>query len=147
MKTGLAPRIGNKGHGFTLIELVVVVVIAAIVFGIGISIYLGTRPAKVTGSWTIAPATIPSSGGSFTYSVKVKVGGQWQPHPGRALSFRVVPAAHLTVTPASGNTQPGGDLVVTVTPATDYCYGGNLWVTDVKSGIEDPPVHFTVSCP
>lgn len=138
----------NRSTGFTVIELVVFVLAVVAIAALGISLYVfATREEPVRGFWAVAPPTIPSSGGQFTYSVQKKTGGQWQPLSGRQLTFRIAPDAHLTLTPPSGATAPGGDLVVTITPVQDYCYGGNLWVTDVKSGQEDPPIHFTVTCP
>ena len=66
--------------------------------------------------------------------------------PNKAASGKAT-SKSLTSTPVSGKTQPGGTLVVTGTPAQDYCYGGNLWVKDEKTGKEDPPVYFGVTCP
>ena len=64
-------------------------------------------------------------------------------------SFSNAPAGGtiISLSPASGTTDNSGNIVVSITPHVDYRGGGNIWAKDVKSGIEDSPVHFSVTGP
>ena len=67
---------------------------------------------------------------------------------GRTINFQVTPGGTvINIGATSGTSDANGNIDVTVTPHIDYRAGGNLWATDVTSGIADPPVFFTVVGP
>lgn len=137
----------NKEKGFTLIELIVLVVIVVVLFGAGTVVYERFLKVTIQGVFRVSPPQITAGvPNNFIYNVTRRKGSttRFKGLAGRAVDFKVLPS-HIVISPATGGTTNAmGDLTVTLTPHIDYRGGGNIWATDATSGKTDPPVFFTV---
>jgi hypothetical protein len=137
---------------FTLLELVIIIVIVGVFVAGVLAFLVYTVWAKITGTWTTKPATIPivPGSGTFVFTVSRAVGsGMPVGVPARALEVDLLPAAGtaiIAMTDATGTTtySPAQHVhtvtassdeagAVSVTVQIDFVGQASLTGTDTKS--------------
>lgn len=154
LNKGLRLLDSRKQAGFTVIDLIIVIVVTVVVTGFGLLVYRVFLARTINGSFETAPPVISAGQTTtFIYKVTQQVGiGAAKPLNGRSIRFRVAPAEGIiAITPENGTTlhtaiAGAGTIIVEVTPHADYRSGGNIRATDIATGEEDV-VYFTVVGP